>query len=116
MNPNDLWLCSCRHDGRPVAGRCVSTLDGAAWCLPVEGEPFPVRRPDGTMPADVTDLNLTAVPAVIADDPTVTLDDLTPAPVRRRMGEVNLILEECRAGVIDRREAAARLHRLLGGL
>lgn len=62
--------------------------------------------PDGTMPENISDLELLKVPTTMHGPES---GPLTPAEVAERMARTDFIIEEYKTGILDEHEAGAEL-------
>lgn len=112
-------MCRFLRNGQPEIGVYLQSDDGIGSCrmsnLSDEDKTIIVSYPDGTMPSDISDLELFEVPFFVGYDSDATYGDHIPLEVRERMSKTNLILEEYEAGVLDEQEAGEALFNHLFG-
>lgn len=113
MLPENMHMCRFLRNGKPDMGEYLQLDDGTGLChmadLNGEGQTIVVSYPDGTMPKEISDLELIEVPFSIDYDPNAKPDAMISPEVHERMAKTNLILEEYEAGVLDEQEAGEAL-------
>ena len=98
------------RDGEPDIGEYRELADGTGICVLADmngdSEEVVVSLPDGTMPENISDLELLKVPTTMHGPES---GPLTPAEVAERMARTDFIIEEYKTGILDEHEAGAEL-------
>jgi len=102
-------MCRFVRDGEPDIGEYRELADGTGICVLADmngdSEEVVVSLPDGTMPENISDLELLKVPTTMHGPES---GPLTPAEVAERMARTDFIIEEYKTGILDEHEARGR--------
>ena len=103
-------MCRFVRDGEPDIGEYRELADGTGICVLADmngdSEEVVVSLPDGTMPENISDLELLKVPTTMHGPES---GPLTPAEVAERRARTDFIIEEYKTGILDEHEAGAEL-------
>lgn len=93
-------MCRFVRDGEPDIGEYRELADGTGICVLADmngdSEEVVVSLPDGTMPENISDLELLKVPTTMHGPES---GPLTPAEVAERMARTDFIIEEYKGSV-----------------
>lgn len=95
-------MCRFVRDGEPDIGEYRELADGTGICVLADmngdSEEVVVSLPDGTMPENISDLELLKVPTTMHGPES---GPLTPAEVAERMARTDFIIEEYKTGILE---------------
>ena len=105
-------MCRFDRDGEPTIGEYIEETDGTGICRISELDGTGITEivasyPDGTMPDDISDLELLNVSIQDSDGAEGTYR--MPIEIQESLGKTRLILDEYEMGVLDEKEAGDAL-------